>query len=210
MLSSLIAIAMDTVAGVEENVDIDGLRTMYHLLWDNPNLNKRKQFREKLKTLHDEDAYRGPQRALKHLDGMANLIGVEIIVMSHGPRGDRQPDAGWQLPKTKKKNKETQDKGKEKEREKEKTKSEGRKPGGGEKGEGRTQGGKKGKGKGGEGRAAASAEPQWEEGTLDQGEWDKPLSIEEGWFQMARESPYVRGRSSLKRSTIGSATINWQ
>ena len=172
MLSSLIAIAMDIVAGVEENVDIDGLKTMYHLFWGNPNLHKRKQFRGKLKTLHDEDAYRGPQRASKHLDEMASLIGVEIIVMSHGPRGDRQAESGWQLPKTKKNNKETQDKGKEKEREKEKTKSEGRKPGGGEKEEGRTQGGKKGKGKGGEGRAAVSAEPQWEEGTLDQGEWD--------------------------------------
>ena len=173
MLSSLIAEAMDTVAGVEEDVNIDGLKTIYHLLWDNPNLNKRKQFREKLKTLHDEDAYRGPQRALKHLDEMANLIGIEIIVMSHGPRGDRQPDAGWQLPKTKKKNKETQDKGKEKE--KEKTKTEGRKPGGGEKGEGRGQAGKALKGRGGEGRAAASAEPQWEDGALDQAEWDHPL-----------------------------------
>ena len=45
MLSSLIAEAMDIVAGVEENVNIDGLKTIYHLLWDNPNLNKRKQLR---------------------------------------------------------------------------------------------------------------------------------------------------------------------
>ena len=102
MLPSLIATVMDTVAGVEENVDIDGLRTMYHFFWDNPNLNKRKQFRAKMIELKDEDAWGGAQRALMHLDEMANLIGVEIIVMSHGPRCDRQPDAGWQLPKTKK------------------------------------------------------------------------------------------------------------
>ena len=178
MLSLLIAEAMDTAGGVKENVNIDGLKTIYNLLWDNPNLNKRKKFRAKMTELKDEDAWGGAQRALKHLDEMANLIGIEIIVMSHGPRGDRQPDAGWQLPKTKKKNKETQDKAKEKE--KEKTKAEGRKPGGGEKGEGRGQAGKALKGKGGEGRAAASAEPQWEDGALDQAEWDTPLLLQEG------------------------------
>ena len=177
MLSTLIAEAKDTVAGVEEHVNLDGLKTMYHLLWDNPNASKRKQFRAKMKELVDEDGFRGPQRALKHLDQMANLIGIEIIVMSHGPRGDKQSDSGWQQTKTKKKNKEAQDKGKEKE--KEKTKKEGRKPGGGGKGEGGTQG-KSGKGRGEEGRAAANAEPQWEEGGLDQEEWDTPLLLPEG------------------------------
>ena len=95
--------------------------------------------------------------------------------MSHGPRGDKQSDSGWQQPKAKKKSKEAQNKGKEKQ----KTKKEGRNTGGEGKGEGRTQG-KSGKGKGDEGKVAASAEPQWEEGGLDQEEWDTPLLRQEG------------------------------
>ena len=59
MLSTLIAEARDTVAGVEEHVNLDGLKTMYHLLWDNPNASKRKQFRGKMKELVDGDAWGG-------------------------------------------------------------------------------------------------------------------------------------------------------
>ena len=178
MLSSLIDAAMDITAGGDHCVNMEGLKTMYHLLWDNPNASRRKQFRAKMKELEGEDGW-GAQRALKHLDEMANLIGVEIIVMPHGPRGGKQTESGWQQPETKKKNKETHEKEREKEKEKEKTKKEAKKPGGGEKGEGKAQG-KNGKGKGGEAKAAASAEPQWEEGALEQGEWDTPLLRQEG------------------------------
>ena len=79
MLSLLIAEAMDTVDGVKERVNIDGLKTIYHLLWDNPNPTKRKQFRAKMNDLKEEDAWGGAQRALKHLDEMANLIGIQLI-----------------------------------------------------------------------------------------------------------------------------------
>ena len=55
MLSTLIDEAMNTVAGVEEHVNLEGLKTMYHLLWDNPNASKKKQFRTKMKELVEED-----------------------------------------------------------------------------------------------------------------------------------------------------------
>ena len=210
MLSTLIAEAKDTVAGVEEHVNLDGLKTMYHLLWDNPNASKRRQFREKMKELVDEDAWGGAQRALKHLDQMANLIGIEIIVTSHGPRGDEQSDPGWQQTKTKKKSKEAQDKGKDKEKGKEKTKKEGRKPGAGEKGDGGTQG-KSGKGgRGEEGRAAASQEPQWEEGGLDQEEWDTPLLRQEGVVPDGKGIALCSRKVFLEKLTTGSATGNWR
>ena len=53
----MIAEAKDTVAGVEEHVHWEGFKTMYHLLWDNPNASKRKRFRAKMKELMDEDAF---------------------------------------------------------------------------------------------------------------------------------------------------------
>ena len=176
MLSILIDAAKEVESIIEGHVNQEGVKAMYHLLWDNPNASKRKQFRAKMKELVEENGIGGPQLALKHLDGMANLIGVEIVVMSHGPRGDKQDESGWQQPKNKRKNKEAQNKGKEKEREN--TKKEGKKTGGVEKGEGRTRG-KSGGGRGDEGRTAANAEPQWEEGALDQEEWDTPLLRQE-------------------------------
>ena len=112
MFSILVNAALE-LEEIEGHVNREGLKAMYNLLWDNPNPNRRRQFRTKMKELAEENGIGGPQLALKHLVEMANLIGVEIVVMSHGPRGDTQSDAGWLQPKTKKKGKEAQNKGKE-------------------------------------------------------------------------------------------------
>ena len=94
MFSILVNAALE-LEEIEGHVNREGLKAMYNLLWDNPNPNRRKQFRAKMKELAEENGIGGPQLALRHLDEMANLIGVQIVVMSDGPRGDTQDEKGW-------------------------------------------------------------------------------------------------------------------
>ena len=120
MLAMLMAEALDQAMGEKDNVNEEGLKAMYQMLRDNPQGDKRKKFREKMRGFKD-DPMRGAQSALTHIRKLAELIGVDIVFMSQTRQfGDKaREDQGWEVQGRKGKNKEEAG-NKKKEHEKEK------------------------------------------------------------------------------------------
>ena len=81
MLTMLMAEALNQAMGEKEDVNEEGLKAIYQMLWDNPQNDKREKFREKMRGFK-ADPMRGSQKALTHIRKLAELIGVEIVFMS--------------------------------------------------------------------------------------------------------------------------------
>ena len=116
MLTMLMDEALHLAGEESDNVNMEGLKAIYQMLWDNPQKDKREKFREKMRG-YKSDPMRGAQNALAHIMKLADLIGVDIVFMSQtrGSGDKAREDQGWEVQGRRGKSKE-----KKKEQEKEK------------------------------------------------------------------------------------------